>query len=549
MTQYPSTTDRSTPSDPDTARRELLRQLALVAGVVALPGCTGTLAQKLGELHSNSASNISGRRTRRRGASSYRMDFDTYRHYDAVALASLVRRGTVDPETLLEIAINRAEEVDAALNFMTVPLYERARRVVTRQLPTGPLGGVPFLLKDLSVDLQGTITTRGSRLFQDSVAAQTSTVVQRYEDAGLVIFGKTASPAFGGSVSTESVLHGPTRNPWDSNLSCGGSSGGSAVAVATGVVPVAHGTDGGGSIRIPASACGLFGLKPTRGRLPTGPTYMETTAGFSTSHVLSRTVRDSAALLDASHGSEPGATYRIALPDRPYLEELRRKPGRLRIAVVRAPPYPMPLHPDCEDALEDTIALCESLGHQLVETQMPQGQLEDIMNGFGVINSSHLAAAFQSYEQRFGKVAEPSRVLESTIWNRISDSRRIPATYYLNTLTSLRQFARRMTQHFRDFDVILSPTLGQPPIELGIIGEQKTQDDLLRVVLPYAAFTNLYNISGQPAMSVPLYWNEHNVPIGVMFAGRMNDEATLFRLAGQLERARPWSHLYPPAWS
>ena len=535
----PTITGDTTPAPP-LGRRELLLRLALAAvGAAVLPSCEAL--QQLQQLGTSPRRNIT--------SSDQLLDFDEYRRHDAVSLAAMVQRGQISPATLLDIAIARAEEVDAALNFMTVPLYERARRVLAHRSPEGPLSGVPFLLKDLSVNLQGTITTRGSRLFRDSVAAQTSTVVQRYQDAGLVIFGKTASPEFGGSVTTEPLLHGPTRNPWNAALSVGGSSGGSAVAVATGVVPTAHGTDGGGSIRIPASACGLFGLKPSRGRLPTGPAHMEIAAGFSTSHVLSRSVRDSAALLDATHGAEPGATYHIAPPPRPYLEETRRPPGRLRIAVVRAPPYPLPLHEDCEAALEDAIALCGELRHQLVETRMPNGRLEDIMASFGVINSSHWAAIFQSYEHRHGKVANPASALESMTWQGIRGGRRIPATHYLNALASLRQFARRMTHHFRDFDAILSPTLGLPPAKIGTIGQQTDQVELLRVVLPYAAFTSVYNISGQPAMSVPLYWNAQQVPIGVMFAGRMNDESTLFRLAGQLERARPWANNYPPDWS
>ncbi len=536
----PETIDSNVLTAQPMGRRDLLLRLALaVAGAAALPSCA-TALPPLRTLLSSST---------KRDSSDQLLDFNEYRRHDAVSLAAMVRRGEVTPLTLLEIAIARAEEVDAALNFMTVPLYDRARKVLAKHTPTGPLGGIPFLLKDLSVDLQGTITTRGSRLFRDSVATQTSTVVHRYQDAGLVIFGKTASPEFGGSVTTEPILHGPTRNPWNHNLSTGGSSGGSAVAVATGVVPVAHGTDGGGSIRIPASACGLFGLKPSRGRLPTGPAHMEFTAGFSTSHVLSRTVRDSAALLDATHGSEPGATYHITPPPRSYLAETRRAPGRLRIAVVRAPPYPMELHRDCEDALEDAITLCSKLRHRLVETRMPNGRLEDIMIGFGVVNSSHWATVFQSHENRFGKVANPSRLLEDITWNSIVGGRRITATYYLNALASLRQFGRRLAQHFSDFDVILGPTLGLPPAKIGTIGKQKTQDELLHAVLPYAAFTNLYNISGQPAMSVPLYWNAQQVPIGVMFAAHMNDESTLFRLAGQLERERPWAHHYPPDWS
>jgi Asp-tRNA(Asn)/Glu-tRNA(Gln) amidotransferase A subunit family amidase len=283
--------------------------------------------------------------------------FEAYESYDALGLAELVRRGEVTPMELLDAAIERVEARNPALNAVVMPMYAEARSRIRSGLPLGPLRGVPFLIKDLGLCYKGFATTFGSRLYADAVADHHSTLVNRYLKAGLVIFGKTNTPEFGITVTTEPKLYGPCRNPWDLNRTSGGSSGGAAVAVAAGLVPAAHASDGGGSIRIPASCCGLFGLKPTRGRVPAGPPNGEEWNGLSSNHVITRTVRDSAALLDAAAGPSPGDPYWAPPAAGPFLDEVGRPPGRLRIAFTTTPPSGLPVDPQCVAAVNATAQI------------------------------------------------------------------------------------------------------------------------------------------------------------------------------------------------
>ncbi len=505
-------------------RRDLLRGSALLAAGAALspvlPGCASV--RSLSRL-------------------------EEYRSYDAVGLAQLVRRGDADPLELLDYAIQSAEAVNPELNFMAVRLYEHARQRIAKGLPEGPLAGVPYLLKDLGLHLEGTRTTSGSRLFRDFTSSFTSTLVHRCQRAGLVIFGRTTTPEFGGSVTTESLLFGATRNPWNTNLSSGGSSGGAAAAVAAGVLPAAHATDGGGSIRIPASCCGLFGLKTSRGRTPLGPSPLEVNAGLSVGHAITRTVRDSAALLDATQGLEPGATNGPPPPKRPYLEETKRSPGRLRIAVPASygnAENAIPLHPDCLAALRDATDLCSELGHEIVQMPALDIPVQKIAAAAGAILSVSALSTVQAVEQRRGQPVSAAE-LEPLTLLRVEGGRKINGAQYLAARRQLEQTMVQAAHFMRDFDIVLTPTLAAPPPPLGYLDLGQNAEDFARRVLPFVIFTTLYNITGQPAMSVPLYWNADQVPIGTMFAARFGDEATLFRFGAQLEKARPWRDRRP----
>ncbi len=473
------------------------------------------------------------------GRASAPRNFSEYRECDALDLATLVRRGEAEPRELLEIAIGAAERLNPRFNFMAIPLYEYARRRVREGIPRAPLAGVPFLLKDLGIHLEGTRMTSGSRLFRNEVSDHTSTIVKRYQEAGLVVFGRTTSPEFGATPTTESLLFGPTRNPWNPALSSGGSSGGSAVAVAAGVTPVASASDGGGSIRIPASCCGLFGLKPSRGRTPYGPVDLEGGGGLSVLHVVSRSVRDSAVLLDLSSGPEPGSPQLLPPPSRSYLRASTRDPRRLRIAVVEDTGVAEPLHEDCRTALLEAAELCARLGHE-VETYPGQKlSFEKLPEALGTVMSVRKLRILQKLERERGRPIS-ERELEPINFEILQQSRAITAVQYARARATFHETAREVTQSFAGWDLVLNPTMASPPPPLGHISLDQDMERFSRVVVPYAVYTALYNITGQPAMSVPLYWNREQLPIGVMFSAPRNDEMTLFQLAGQLERARPW---------
>ena len=475
--------------------------------------------------------------------------FAEYRGYDSMGLAKLVRRGEADPTELLDIAIARIEAVNPQLNFMAVQLYDRARAAISAGLPAGPFTGVPFLLKDLSIHLAGELITNGSRLFRGQRSAYSSTLAERYEAAGLLIFGRTTSPELGATTTTESTLYGKTRNPWGLEFSTGGSSGGAAAAVASGVLPCAHASDGGGSIRIPASCCGLFGLKPSRGRVPYGPVNMEGSGGLSAMHVVSRSVRDSAALLDISRGPEAGAPYVATPPARPYLQELTRTPDKLRLGVLRQNGFGIPLHPDCEAALEDAEQLCRSLGHETRDVTWPADVSgREAGESMGVLMGTGSLTQVLEREAQLGRKVAPNE-LEPINYARIRSMRGVDAATYSRARLNLMRLSRRFEMHFSDYDMVLSPTMAAPPPKLGLVALTRDFEQFSRDVLAYATFTGIFNITGQPAMSVPLYWNSEQLPIGVMFSAKANREDLLFQLAAQLERARSWFDRLPPELS
>ena len=473
------------------------------------------------------------------------LTFEEYRRHDAVGLAGLVARGEVSAAELLAAAIARRDAVDPQLNSTSQRHDDLAHRAIGAGLPDGPLRGVPFLLKDVSVQMAGTVTSNGSSLYAGSVAAQDSTLVERYRRCGLVIFGKTNTPEMGLAASTETALYGVTRNPWDLQRTAGGSSGGAAAAVAAGIVPAAQGSDGGGSIRIPASCCGLFGLKPTRGRVPLGPTVGEGWGGMSAVHVLTRSVRDSAALLDATHGAAPGDPYAAPPVERPYLQELARPPGRLRVALQLAPLSGSPVDAECVVAARAAASLMEALGHD-VEEAMPPGRSEELGRASWVLVASNVSATLR---RRAGELGRPLRVddVEAVTWRTVQAAESMSAADYADALLAIHLHGRRMAAFHERYDVLLSPTLGQVPVPLGPQrmsnpdGEQYTA-----ALLRFTPFTNLLNMSGQPSMSVPLHWTPEGLPVGVMFSAAFGREDLLLRLAAQLEAARPWFDRVPP---
>ena len=469
------------------------------------------------------------------------MSFEEYRSHDGLALAARSRQGEVTAAEVLDMAIARASIVEPSINCIAEELYDRARKEVQGGLPQGPFTGVPFLLKDLAMALEGTVTTQGSRFFEDWVADYTSTVVSRYQRAGLVIMGKSTSPEFGGTATTESILFGDTRNPWNLAHSAGGSSGGSAAAVAAGILPLANATDGGGSIRIPASCCGLFGMKTSRGRVPHGPRKLRST--MSVIHAVTRSVRDSAALLDATAGPEAGQTLIAPSPDGLYLDAVSRPPGELRIALVKAPLYRGPVDPQCIEAAEQGAKLCESLGHKVEEIELPIDP-QKFYWATGKVMAIGNTQLIRSRENQLGrKVTEDD--LEPLIWQRYNANQSITGEELADAQYMLGSFARQMARLHHTYDVLLSPTMAKPPVEIGRLSLNQAREPYEREAVSASAFTMLFNATGQPAMSVPLHWTPDNLPVGVMFAAAYGDETTLYQLAGQLEHAAPWFKRVP----
>ncbi|MDE1173806.1 MAG: amidase [Parvibaculaceae bacterium] len=470
--------------------------------------------------------------------------FPNYDDYDALGLAELVRKKEVTPQELLDEAIARTEKLDGKLNAVVIHDYDLARKQIADGLPDGPFTGVPFLLKDLHLLRKGTLTTFGSSLFKDNLADHDSTLTERYLAAGLVIFGKTSSPEFGSAPTTEPRLFGPSHNPWNLAHSPGGSSGGAAAAVAAGILPVANASDGGGSIRVPASACGIFGIKPTRARTPMGPDRGEGWGGMSISHVVSRSVRDSAAMLDATAGIAPGDPYTCLPPERPFLTEVTAKPARLKIAFTTRRIDGSLCHPDVVAAITETAKLLSGLGHH-VEEKTPQidqaamGQHQATLIGANIeMTLRHVAAAR-------GRAIESGEV-EHITWLIAQGAKLRDSAAYVEATLFIHQLGRKMAAFHEEYDLFLCPTLGLPPVKLGEI-DMMTSDvgnylRLMGLYLPYAGYANM---TGQPSMSVPLYWNSDKLPIGSMFTARYGDEATLFRLAGELEQARPWADKRP----
>jgi amidase len=464
---------------------------------------------------------------------------------DATAQADLVRTRQVKPIELLEGAIERIDRLNPQINAVIRPMYDEAKKTVTAGVPVGPFTGVPFLLKDLGAMYAGVPQSMSTSLLKDAISPIDSELTRRYKAAGLVICGKTNTPEFGLVPTTEPRLWGASHNPWNLDRSTGGSSGGSAAAVASGMVPFAHANDGGGSIRIPASCCGLFGLKPTRARITHGPLLGDIMGGLVNEHCVSRSVRDSAALLDATQGSMPGDPYVAPAPERPYLQEVGADPGHLRIAFTRRTPLGNPLHPDCIAAVEDAVELCRDLGHE-VEEAMPAVDGSSLTGTFTDLWAAGNVWSIDMIARLSGKQPKADD-FEVLTWALYEHGQKVTAGQYLEAITQLQMLARTVAQFHQRYDLFLSPTLGTPPVELGYLISPPDQPMLaFERAIEYVPYTPVQNVTGQPAMSIPLFWNGEGLPIGVHFAARYGDEATLFRLAAQLEEARPWAHKRPP---
>jgi amidase len=464
---------------------------------------------------------------------------------DALGLAELVRKKHVKPIDLVDAAIERIERLNPTLNAVVTPMYEQARTLALGKIPDGPFNGVPFLLKDLGAPYAGVRMTMASSAMRDFVPDHDSELVARLKRAGLIILGKTNTPEFGILPTTEPRLFGPCHNPWEVNRTTGGSSGGSSAAVAARLVPMAHANDGGGSIRIPASCCGLFGLKPTRARNPLGPDFGDVFSGLVIDHAVTRSVRDSAALLDATAGPDVGDPYWAPPPTRPFLQEAGTNPGKLRIAFTTSAGSEIKVHPDCISAVHDAAKLLAELGHQVEETA-PLFNRELVTQSFMVLWSAGCAWSIDGIGMVTRRAITAAHV-EPLTWALYEMGRKQSASTYLLSLSFLQRVARDIGRFFQKYDAWLTPTLSEPPVPLGTFDSPPENPlQALRRAEQFVPFTPICNATGQPAMSVPLYWNAEGLPVGVHFVGRFGDEATLFRLAAQLESARPWSGRKPP---
>lgn len=471
---------------------------------------------------------------------------------DATAQADLVRRKEVTPRELVDAAIARIEAVNPQLNAVITPLFEKARaQAESATLPNGPFRGVPFLLKDLGCHSAGDPYHEGMRFLRELnwQAPNDTHMAAKLRAAGFIFVGKTNTPELAIHPTTEPESYGPTRNPWDVTRSPGGSSGGAAAAVAAGLVPVAHANDGGGSIRLPASLCGLVGLKPSRGRVSLGPDHGEMWQGLAIEHVVSRSVRDSAAILDEIGGPMPGDPY-IAPPTfRPLREEVGVNPGQLRIGLMtRAPGGILPVHPDCVAAAQDAAQLLTSLGHIVEEAYPPALDAHrERSRHFWTLLTSAVAAHLEALEKQTGKAIGPQDV-ELYTWTMREIGRTRTATRYIQAIDWLHAHTRDIASWWEQgFDILLTPTAAEPPPILGQF--TATPDNPLapgRRSEKLAAFTPAFNVTGQPAVSVPLYWNANNVPIGIQLVAAYGREDLLIRLASQLEQARPWANRRPP---
>jgi amidase len=486
--------------------------------------------------------------------------FADYDRYDGLALADLVRRGEVSPTELLDTALELAAAVNPAVNAIVTSMEPQARAQLAQGLEKGPFAGVPFLIKDLHDAVAGVPMSGGSAFCRDYVPDYDSELVLRWRRAGFVAFGKTNSPEFGLVPSTEPIAFGETHNPWNLDRTAGGSSGGSAAAVASGIVPIASASDGGGSIRIPAACCGLVGLKPTRGRTPLGPETGDPWFGNVCVHVITRSVRDSAAVLDATAGPDPGAFSTPPLPVRPYAHEVGAPTGKLRIAFARTPIIAERFDAEVVRALDDTVKLLESLGHELVEAK-PAIDGAAFSNALLTAIASETAADIAYFARLKGREPKDDELELATRGLR-KVAYALSAADLSEAIRTLRAQARIVGRFMQEYDVLLTPTLAKPPPSLGTIPPSGAEERALKVLLAlpiakpfvrsgglaktaskvyqFIDSTPVANVTGAPSISLPLAWSADGVPLGMMFTGRFGDEATLIRLAAQLEEARPW---------
>ncbi len=488
--------------------------------------------------------------------------FPEYESFDGLGLANLVKSGVISPVELLEAAIERVSLWNPKLNAVVHPLYDFARQAVQSEIPTGLFQGVPFLLKDLLAEYAGAPLSAGSRFVHGFMSTKDNEMVKRFKKSGVIIFGKTNTPELGTSFVTEPELFGPTRNPWDLARTVGGSSGGSAAAVAAGIVPVAHANDGAGSIRVPSAYCGVFGLKPSRGRTPVGPDVMRVWQGMVVEHVISRSVRDSAAMLDVLAGPELGSPISLPPAGYSFLAALEDRPVKLRIAFMEEAFFPAKVSEEHKKAVQDAASLCQQLGHIVEPAALKINNCDEVMQAFMTVVAAEFASLMKVLSKLMGK--KPRRIdLELLNLLTYQIGINLKASDFVLAMKVFDRVERELAEYFQEYDVLITPTMPGPPPLIGELQPKTLEKIVLQLFsyLPFnfitrgiakqlaarcfevSPFTPLFNITGQPAMSVPLYWDKQGLPIGIQFAARMGDEKTLLQLAHQLEKAKPWVNI------
>lgn len=497
------------------------------------------------------------------------LPFPEYESYDGLGLAQLVKSGEISAAELTSAAISRIQRDNPQINAMVYEMFDYAHQTAVSSLaePPAPFAGVPTLLKDLGYEMAGFPMSNGSRAYKNYIPDHDSEMVTRFKQAGLIILGKSNTPEFGLMGVTEPEVFGACRNPWNIDHTPGGSSGGAAVAVAAGWTPLAPAGDGGGSIRIPSANTGLFGMKPSRGRTPSGPMRGQNWMGAAQAHVITRSVRDSAAMLDATFGDDIGASYQTPLPERPYLEEVSRPSHKLTIGFNTKSPLGTPVHPDCVEAVHKTVRLLESMGHR-VEEAVPEVDGHKIAQSYIAMYFGEIAAQMREIKAFLGRTPTKRDVeLGTLVLGAIGKA--VSAGYMLEQLHYWGFAARQMGQFFEGYDLYLTPTTASPPVKIGALAPSTAERLILNLVttlnlgklvlrsglvnkmaidsLQHTPFTQLANLCGLPAMSVPLYQFQNGLPCGVQFIAPLGREDRLFRLAGVLEEARPWADKRPPS--
>ncbi len=494
--------------------------------------------------------------------------FKEYDDMDAVALSLAISKKDVSIQEVVNAAITRMDQRNPQINAVVTSMVDRWSNDFNKVDPESRFYGVPFLLKDLVAAYEGVPFSCGSRALVDYIPEHNSEMVNRFQKAGLVHLGKTNTPEFGLMGVTEPELFGPTRNPWNTDHTPGGSSGGSAAAVAARIVPVASAGDGGGSIRIPASCCGLFGLKPSRGRTPTGPDQGQLWQGAAVEHVLSRSVRDSALMLDLTAGPDHGAHFPISKPEHSYFELTKESPKTLKIAFSTENPTGGSVHPECKRAVEKTAKLLASLGHK-VEEAKPEYDAKQLYQSYLAMNLGETAAAIGNIEQQLGRKLKPGEDIEVMTALLVKLGKEYSAKEFAQTLHTWNIYARSLGEFHKKYDLFLTPTMADLPAKVGELMPSTAEKLIMKGLckLPIGSllkrsgafehlafrqleklpFTQLANLTGQPAMSVPVHWADNGLPVGVQFIAPMADEATLFQLAAQLESELDWQ-AHKPAW-
>jgi len=475
------------------------------------------------------------------------MAITDYAQYDGLGLAELVRKRDVRPVELVEEAINRIEKHNDTLNAVVYRAYDEAIKISQTALPPGPFKGVPFLIKDLGLQVKGWPRTDGTYFIGDAPDKNDSRLVTRHREAGMVLVGKTNTPEFGIAGTTEGARLGPCRTPWNPEHISGGSSGGAASAVASGMVPMAHASDGLGSIRNPAACCGLFGLKVTRDRNPAGPTDYDRCIGFSVDHIVSRSVRDSAAMLDWTGHPDPDAPF--SPPPRPesYLKNMETPPKRLLIAAWSTMPTGVKVHQEVRTGLERVMKMLEDLGHVVEEQDLPI-DYGDLYRAQFAVSGANFSATMERRIKTMGREPKPHE-LEALTRSNWESGKKITGAQALRGLQNLRVLSRKIISFFQTYDIFLTPVMGTVPPKIGYLDPVNLEPREMRKRQAEAfPFTPPFNMTGQPAMNVPLVWSSDDLPMGMQFAGRYGDEETLLKLAGQLEAAYPWANRHPKIW-